>query len=81
MQRMTQRLQHDRAAGRGSLMPFVTAGSPSLEATVATIKALDGLGVAAIEVGFPSAIPSPMGLSLRPAWTGPFARERPSQAR
>ena len=57
MERMTQRLQHDRAAGRGSLMPFVTAGSPSLEATVATIRTLDRLGVAAIEVGFPFSDP------------------------
>lgn len=57
MQRMTQRLQQDRAAGRGSLMPFVTAGSPSLEATVATIRTLDRLGVAAIEVGFPFSDP------------------------
>jgi tryptophan synthase alpha chain len=57
MQRMTQRLQLDRAAGRGSLMPFVTAGSPSLEATVATIRTLDRLGVAAIEVGFPFSDP------------------------
>lgn len=57
MERMTQRLQHDRAAGRGSLMPFVTAGSPSLQATVATIRTLDRLGVAAIEVGFPFSDP------------------------
>ena len=57
MQRMTQRLEQDRAASRGSLMPFVTAGSPSIEATVATIKALDRLGVAAIEVGFPFSDP------------------------
>jgi tryptophan synthase alpha chain len=57
MQRMTQRLHQDRAAGRGSLMPFVTAGSPSLEATVATIRTLDRLGVAAIEVGFPFSDP------------------------
>lgn len=57
MQRITQRLQRDRAANQGSLMPFVTAGSPSIEATVATIVALDGLGVAAIEVGFPFSDP------------------------
>lgn len=57
MQRMTQRLKLDRAAGRGSLMPFVTAGSPSLGATVATIRTLDRLGVAAIEVGFPFSDP------------------------
>jgi tryptophan synthase alpha chain len=57
MQRMMQRLQQDRAAGRGSLMPFLTAGSPSIEATVATILTLDGLGVAAIEIGFPFSDP------------------------
>lgn len=57
MQRMTQRLKLDRAAGRGSLMPFVTSGSPSLGATVATIRTLDRLGVAAIEVGFPFSDP------------------------
>lgn len=57
MQRITQRLQQDRAAGRGSLMPFVTAGAPSLEATVASVGALDRLGVAAIEIGFPFSDP------------------------
>jgi len=54
---MTHRLQQDRVAGRGSLMPFVTAGAPSIDATVATIEALDRLGVAAIEVGFPFSDP------------------------
>ena len=57
MHRMMQRLQQDRADRRGSLMPFVTAGSPSIEATVATILALDRLGVAAVEVGFPFSDP------------------------
>ena len=57
MKRLAERLDRDRAAGRGSLMPFLTAGSPSLDATVETIRVLDGLGVAAIEIGFPFSDP------------------------
>lgn len=38
-------------------MPFITAGAPSLDATVDTLIALDRLGVAGIEVGFPFSDP------------------------
>jgi len=38
-------------------MPFVTAGVPSIAATVDTIRALDRLGVAALEIGFPFSDP------------------------
>ncbi len=38
-------------------MPFITAGAPTLDDTVATAVALDALGVAAIELGFPFSDP------------------------
>ena len=49
------------AAGRPALVPYVTGGYPDLEATVRLIERFDQAGAAAVEIGFPSPIPSPTG--------------------
>ncbi len=46
-----------RAAGRMAFMPFVTAGDPDLETTLAVIGELGRRGVDLVEVGFPYSDP------------------------
>lgn len=46
-----------RKDGRKGLMPFITGGFPSLQATTETIIALGGAGATAIEVGIPFSDP------------------------
>lgn len=46
-----------RAAGRPAVMPFVTAGFPSLECTTAVLPALSQAGAGIIEVGIPFSDP------------------------
>jgi len=46
-----------RAEGRTALMPFVTAGYPSLEATAAALPAIGEAGASIVEVGFPFSDP------------------------
>jgi tryptophan synthase alpha chain len=46
-----------RAEGRKALMPFVTAGYPSLEATGAVLEQIDAAGASICEVGFPFSDP------------------------
>jgi len=41
------------AEARKGLLPYVTAGFPSLEATAEILRRMDRLGVAGVEVGFP----------------------------
>ncbi len=51
--RIRQRLQEAMSAGRGSLLPYLTAGFPDVSATKALVRRADTLGVAAIEIGMP----------------------------
>ncbi|MFT4179082.1 MAG: tryptophan synthase subunit alpha [Thermomonas sp.] len=57
MTRLQQRLDALRAAGRKALVPFVTAGDPSLEATVPVMHALADAGADVIELGVPFSDP------------------------
>lgn len=41
------------AAGKKGLLPYVTAGLPDLDGTQRILEALAGLGVTAVELGFP----------------------------
>ena len=47
----------NRAAGKGTLMPFVTGGFPSLEVTEQVIPELERAGASIIEIGIPFSDP------------------------
>lgn len=57
MTRLGQRLDALRAAGRKALVPFLTTGDPSLEATVPVMHALVRSGADVIELGVPFSDP------------------------
>ena len=51
--RITQRLIEARQPGRVRLAPYLTAGFPDLEATLALVRRFDESGCPVIEIGFP----------------------------
>ena len=46
-----------RRCGRTTLIPFVTAGYPSLDTTARVLRALEEAGVDIVELGFPFSDP------------------------
>ena len=57
MKRIAARLARLSAQGRKALVPFVTAGDPSLEATVPVLHALVAAGADLLELGVPFSDP------------------------
>ena len=57
MTRLQARLDALRASGRKALVPFISAGDPSLEATVPVMHALAAAGADVIELGVPFSDP------------------------
>jgi len=57
MNRINTRFASLKAQGRKALVPFVTAGDPSLEATVPVMHALAAAGADVIELGVPFSDP------------------------
>ncbi len=52
-ERLERVLETNRRAGRGMLLPYLTAGFPDLALTESLIRRFDALGAAVIEIGIP----------------------------
>jgi tryptophan synthase alpha chain len=81
----------NRAAGRKALAPFVTAGDPDADTTVAVLAALDQAGASLCELGVPYSDPIADGPVIQASYTralaagltleGVFAAARQATAR
>ena len=74
MNRIETRFASLQAAGRKALIPFVTAGDPSLEATVPVMHALVAAGADVIELGVPFSDPMADGPVIQKASERALAR-------
>ena len=63
--RIARRFAALRAAGRKALVPFITAGDPSLEDTVPVMHAMVEAGADAIELGVPFSDPMADGPTIQ----------------
>ncbi|MEM1213068.1 MAG: tryptophan synthase subunit alpha [Planctomycetota bacterium] len=57
MSRIDAIFERLRGGGNKGLMPFVTAGDPSLEATAEVLLAMEGAGASVVELGIPFSDP------------------------
>lgn len=65
MNRLEGKFEALKASGRKALVPFVTAGDPSLEATVPVMRALVEAGADVIELGVPFSDPMADGPTIQ----------------
>src|SRR5213080_3867143 len=66
--------QQLRAQKRKAFMPFVTAGDPNLEVTLALVRELGRRGASLIEIGFPYSDPIADGSVIQASYTRALAR-------
>ena len=59
----------NRAAGRKALAPFVTAGDPDVDTTVAVLEAIDAAGASLCELGVPYSDPIADGPVIQASYT------------
>lgn len=64
----------ERSAGATGLIPFITAGYPSLEASLAMLRGFDRAGVRAVEIGVPFSDPIADGPDIQRASEHALAR-------
>lgn len=72
--RLDRRLAALAAAGRKALVPFITAGDPSIEATVPVLHALVQAGADIIELGVPFSDPMADGVVIQKSSERALAR-------
>jgi tryptophan synthase alpha chain len=63
--RIAQRFAELRRAGRRAFVPYVTAGHPDVERSVALLQGLEGVGADVIEVGVPFSDPMADGAVIQ----------------
>lgn len=71
--RLVQKFASLRSAGKKALLPFITAGYPSLAATEALLKKFDALGVPVCELGIPFTDPVADGPVIQASYTEALA--------
>jgi tryptophan synthase alpha chain len=65
--RISQAFERARAQGRGALIPYLVAGDPDVETTVATLGAITRAGADVIELGIPYSDPIADGPTIAAA--------------
>jgi len=68
MNRIAARLAANRKAGRKSFVAYLSAGDPSLDATVEMAVAMDAAGVDVLELGVPFSDPMADGVAIQASY-------------
>ena len=68
MNRIAARLAANRKAGRKSFVAYLSAGDPSLDATVEMAVAMDAAGVDVLELGVPFSDPMADGIAIQASY-------------
>src|SRR3954451_4321858 len=72
---LKQTFEELRAKKQIAMMPFIAAGYPDLETTIATIPALEGAGANLLEIGFPFSDPIADGPVIQEAFVKALAKK------
>ena len=71
--RLSKTFAELRAAGKRTVMPFLTAGYPDMETTLAILADLEGRGVRICELGIPFSDPIADGPTIQASFTAALA--------